>query len=121
MVDEVFKKCNDRKKLRRSSNGSQNHKRKFRVRGFAVENTCSRRFLGDVVSAVQNARADYSATRRKKQGSIKIGKVNIDEEQELAVKFEVDSIPTIYVFKDGKVANHSVGLQPLEELERLLD
>ena len=57
----------------------------------------------------------------KKQGSIKIGKVNIDEEQELAVKFEVDSIPTIYVFKDGKVANHSVGLQPLEELERLLD
>ena len=57
----------------------------------------------------------------KKQGSIKIGKVNIDEEQELAMKFEVDSIPTIYVFKDGKVANHSVGLQPLEELERLLD
>lgn len=57
----------------------------------------------------------------KKQGSIKIGKVNIDEEQELALKFEVDSIPTIYVFKYGKVTNHSVGLQPLEELERLLD
>lgn len=48
--------------------------------------------------------------------NIKIGKINVDEEQELAIKFGVMSIPTLMFFKDGKVADTMVGLRSKEEL-----
>lgn len=41
--------------------------------------------------------------------SVKVGKINVDEQQELAVKFEVMSIPTLVLVKDGQVVNKSVG------------
>lgn len=41
----------------------------------------------------------------------KVGKVNVDEEEELAVKFGIESIPTLVVIKDGKVVNFSVGVK----------
>jgi len=44
--------------------------------------------------------------------SVKIGKVNVDEQPELASKFQVMSIPTLIFFKDGKVYNTSVGMIP---------
>jgi len=44
--------------------------------------------------------------------SVKVGKVNVDEQPELAAKFGVMSIPTLLVFKDGKVANQTVGAVP---------
>ena len=47
---------------------------------------------------------------------IKVGKVNVDEEQELAVQFGVMSIPSLFVFKDGKVANQSVGAKPNNQI-----
>lgn len=51
---------------------------------------------------------------------IKVGKVNVDEQPDLAQKFNVMSIPTLIVFKDGNVANESVGVQPKEAiLDRL--
>ena len=43
---------------------------------------------------------------------IKVGKVNVDEQPELAQKFDVMSIPMLVVFKDGKAVNNSVGVQP---------
>ena len=43
---------------------------------------------------------------------IKVGKINVDDEPELAGKFGVMSIPTLLVFKDGKIANQSVGVRP---------
>ena len=43
---------------------------------------------------------------------IKVGKVNVDEEPELAGQFGVMSIPTLLVFKDGKIAGQSVGVRP---------
>lgn len=46
----------------------------------------------------------------------KIVKVNIDEEQELARKFNVMSIPTLYIFKDGEPVDQMVGLQSKEAL-----
>lgn len=49
---------------------------------------------------------------------IKVGKVNVDEEQELAARFGVISIPSLFVMKQGKVANQSVGVQPKQ---RILD
>ncbi len=47
---------------------------------------------------------------------VKIGKVNIDDHQELAVKYNVMSIPTIIVFKDGHPVNSSVGVASKKSL-----
>lgn len=47
---------------------------------------------------------------------IKVGKVNVDEEMDLARQFNVMSIPTLVVFKDGKQVNQSVGVQPKEAI-----
>ena len=52
--------------------------------------------------------------------SIKVCKINIDEQPKLAEKYEVMSIPTLLVFKDGKVFNQSVGVQPKEAILNLL-
>jgi len=46
----------------------------------------------------------------------KICKVNVDEEPELAEEFNVMSIPTLFVIKDGKVMKHSVGVKSKEEI-----
>lgn len=52
--------------------------------------------------------------------SIKVGKVNIDEESELAQTFRVMSIPTLVAVKDGKVINSTVGVQPKQNILKLL-
>lgn len=52
--------------------------------------------------------------------TIKIGKVNVDEEQMLALKFGITSIPTLMLFKDGKEADKLVGLRSKEELKQIL-
>jgi thioredoxin 1 len=49
-------------------------------------------------------------------GTIKVAKINIDEEEELAAQFRVMSIPTLLLFKNGEVVNKSVGLAPKEEV-----
>lgn len=54
------------------------------------------------------------------QKEVKVCKVNIDEEQELAVKYGVMSIPTFLVFKNGKVADMTVGVQEKENITKLL-
>lgn len=46
----------------------------------------------------------------------KVGKVNVDEEQELAQVFKVMSIPTLVVVKDGKVTESSIGVKPKEAI-----
>ena len=43
---------------------------------------------------------------------IKVGKINVDDEPELAGQFGVMSIPTLFVFKDGQIAGQSVGVRP---------
>ena len=48
------------------------------------------------------------------------GKVNIDEETDLAVRFAVMSIPTFLIFKNGKVAEMTVGVQEKEKITKLL-
>lgn len=49
-------------------------------------------------------------------GTVKVVKINIDEEEELAAQFRVMSIPTLLLFKNGEVVNKSVGLAPKEEV-----
>ncbi len=53
-------------------------------------------------------------------GSVKIGKVNVDNNSELASQHEVRAIPTIKIFKDGKVADTVVGLSSKEDLTNRL-
>ena len=48
----------------------------------------------------------------RERPDIRVGKVNVDEEQELAMKYRVFSIPTLLVLKDGKVVNQAVGARP---------
>ena len=47
---------------------------------------------------------------------VKIGKINIDDNQELAAKFSIRSIPTMILFKDGNSIDTKVGLPPKKEL-----
>ena len=51
---------------------------------------------------------------------IKVGKVNVDEQSELAAQFGVMSIPTLVVIKDGKIINQSMGAKPKEAILALL-
>ncbi|HKL80129.1 MAG TPA: thioredoxin [Mobilitalea sp.] len=54
-------------------------------------------------------------------GSAKVGKVNVDEESELAEQFRVMSIPTLMVMKDGKVSATAVGVKPKKDILRMLE
>ena len=49
---------------------------------------------------------------REKEGSLKIAKINVDDEPDLANQFGINSIPSVFLFKNGQVANRSVGLMP---------
>ena len=51
---------------------------------------------------------------------IKVGKVNVDEQPELAAQFGVMSIPTLVVMKDGKIVNQVVGARPKAQILSLL-
>lgn len=52
--------------------------------------------------------------------SVKVGKVNVDEQPELADKFGITSIPTVIVFKNGKISGNSVGYVPKSKLEQMI-
>lgn len=67
------------------------------------------RMLSPVVDEIANERGD-----------IKVGKVNVDEEPELAGKFGVMSIPTLVVMKNGKIVNQSVGVRPKAQILAML-
>ena len=56
----------------------------------------------------------------EQEGKVKVGKINVDEEMNLAAAFGVQSIPTVMVFKDGKVTNMAVGVRPKAQLEAML-
>ena len=52
---------------------------------------------------------------------IVVGKVNVDEEMQLAMQFGISSIPTILLFKDGKLVNQAVGLLPKASVLKFID
>ncbi|HKM22060.1 MAG: thioredoxin [Paludibacteraceae bacterium] len=51
---------------------------------------------------------------------VKVGKVNVDEQPELARQFGVMSIPTLVLIKDGKVAEQSVGVKPKDTILKMI-
>ena len=68
------------------------------------------RMLAPVIEEIANEHA----------GKVKVGKVNVDDERELALEYGVSSIPTVMVFQNGEVKQTSVGYRPKEEIEQLL-
>ena len=56
----------------------------------------------------------------EKGDKIKVGKVNVDEEPDLAAKYGISGIPAILLFKNGQVAGTSVGFRPKPELETFI-
>ena len=57
----------------------------------------------------------------KYAGKVVVGKVNVDEEQELAIRYGVMSIPTVIFFKDGKEIDRKVGVMPPAAFAEVLD
>ena len=57
----------------------------------------------------------------EERSDIKVGKINVDEESELASQFGIMSIPTLVVMKNGNVVNQALGARPKEAILALLD
>ena len=55
------------------------------------------------------------------EGKAKIGKMDIDTNRDAAIKYEIQSIPSIIIFKDGEVLNKFVGISPKDELVSAID
>ena len=53
-------------------------------------------------------------------GTLKIGKLDVDQQGEIAARYNVVSIPTLLLFKDGEVAGQQIGAAPRERLEKLV-
>lgn len=58
---------------------------------------------------------------KEMEGIAKVGKINVDEETELASRFKVMSIPTLMVLKEGRVSAQAVGAKPKKEILRMLE
>ena len=54
-------------------------------------------------------------------GALKVGKINVDEQMELAMRFQVSSIPMLVVFKDGKIVAKSVGYRSKAEIAAMVE
>ena len=61
-----------------------------------------------------------SEIAEESKDKVKVGKVNVDEESELASMFRVSSIPLLVVMKDGKVVNSAVGVRPKNQIVGML-
>ncbi len=55
------------------------------------------------------------------QGKAIIGKINVDDEQEIAAKYGIRNIPTILFFKDGEIVDKNVGVAPKADLAKKID
>lgn len=69
------------------------------------------RMVGPIIDEVAKEMAE----------TLKVGKVNVDEQPELAASFQVASIPSLIVIKDGKVVRSEVGAKPKRDLLKMLE
>ena len=58
---------------------------------------------------------------KENEDKLKVGKVNVDEATDLAVKFDVASIPTLILFRNGNIVGTIVGYREKEELEKFIN
>jgi len=68
------------------------------------------KMLGPVISQIAE---EY-------EGKVKVGKVNVDDEEELAMEYGIQSIPTVLLFKGGEVVEQSLGFKPKAFFEDLI-
>ena len=68
------------------------------------------KMLGPVISQIAE----------ENEGKVKVGKVNVDEEEELAAQYGIQSIPTVLLFKGGEVVEQSLGFKPKAFFEDLI-
>ncbi len=68
------------------------------------------RMVSPIVDAIAEERSD-----------IKVGKINVDDEEELAIRFGIMSIPTLLVFEGGKIVNSAIGARSKEDILKMLD
>lgn len=68
------------------------------------------RMVSPIVDEISEERCD-----------IKVGKINVDEQMELAMRFQVSSIPMLVVFKNGKAVAKSVGYRPKAEIAAMVE
>lgn len=68
------------------------------------------RMLSPIIDEIAEERED-----------IKVGKVNVDEEPELASQFQVMSIPSVFVLKNGQIVAQSLGMKPKAQILAMLD
>ena len=54
-------------------------------------------------------------------GQVRIAKLNVDENQQIAFKFQVSSIPTFILFKDGQMADRTMGAMPKSAFQKFID
>lgn len=101
----------------------------------AVKEVTSASFEADVINSEIPVIADFYADWcgpckmlrpvldeiSEERDDVKVVSINIDEQRELAEKFEVVSIPCVVLFKDGVEADRSIGFKPKEEIEELID
>jgi thioredoxin 1 len=93
-------------------------------------------FTSNVIDAAQPVLVDFwapwcgpckmvgpevEAVAQSYEGKAAVAKVNVDEQQKLASEYNVMSIPTMIIFKDGKEVNRMVGYHPQKELNAALD
>ena len=67
-----------------------------------------------VAPVVEKIAKDYA-------GKLKVGKLNVDDNSETPQHYGIQGIPTLILFKDGKVANQIVGFQPEQKLKNVID
>ena len=68
------------------------------------------RMVSPIVDAIAEERND-----------VKVGKINVDDEEALATRFGIMSIPTLMVFEDGKVVKTAIGARSKDEIVKMLD
>lgn len=68
------------------------------------------KMIGPIIDQIADERTD-----------VKVCKINVDDEPELAAKFRVMSIPTLIVFKDGQIVTQSMGAKPKAAILAMLD
>ncbi len=93
-------------------------------------------FEAEVMSATEPVLVDFWATwcgpcrmlspvvdklAEEFEGKVKVGKINVDEQQELAARFGIMTIPTLLVFKGGEIVEKSVGVKPQGALAAMLN
>ncbi|MCE9556228.1 MAG: thioredoxin [Planctomycetes bacterium] len=102
----------------------------------AVAEISDRNFKSDVLDSKQPVLVDFWAPwcgpcrmiapmveelANENKGTIKVTKINIDDNPEAAQNYGVSSIPTLMIFKDGEVVERMVGVQPKSRLQQALD